>query len=289
MEKNEVFISLIVATLGRTREVDLLLSSLSGLEDEGFEVIVVDQNEHHELEAVMDRYRDRLALRYFRVSFRSVSRARNYGADHARGSWVGFPDDDCLYGGHSLPELRRTIAEGQWDIIAGGIVDFDNKLMSRTYRKSARVGWHNIVGRVSEPCFFMKKEVFSGLGGFDPSFGPGGCNFAGEGMELGLKAVVAGKKMFFNAALQIYHPSKDGDLSAIDFSTKYKYAYGNGASLVAHKPVLAYYQLSRFLLLLVPKMLWRPKWNKTRVLLYSLLGYYDAVILKKVRQEIISR
>ena len=67
---------MIVATIGRTKELRRLLESLTQQEFSDFEVIVVDQNDDNRLDEVMDEFDGRVPLmRIF--SAKGVSRARN--------------------------------------------------------------------------------------------------------------------------------------------------------------------------------------------------------------------
>src|SRR5215471_11995015 len=88
-------VSLIVATRGRVNELDRLLQSLDAQSYRGFEVILVDQNQDNRLDAVLQKHSDLLIQR--RACSVGASRARNEGLRVAKGTIIGFPDDDCWY------------------------------------------------------------------------------------------------------------------------------------------------------------------------------------------------
>ena len=89
-------ISLVVATVNRTRQLVRLLDSLLLQSCRDFEVIVVDQNPAGVLQPIVERYQGKLALTHVACDL-GVSRARNLGISLARGALICFPDDDCWY------------------------------------------------------------------------------------------------------------------------------------------------------------------------------------------------
>ena len=88
--------SLVMATLGRSVEIERLFNSLVNQTYKNFEVIVVDQNEDDRVVKLVEQFRDRLEFVYVH-SEKGLSRARNVGLKHIHGDLVAFPDDDCWY------------------------------------------------------------------------------------------------------------------------------------------------------------------------------------------------
>jgi glycosyltransferase involved in cell wall biosynthesis len=70
--------SLIIATLGRTKELETLFDSLASQAYPEFECIIVDQNPDRRVKDIVDRWRDVLPLRVV-DSAPGLSRARNVG------------------------------------------------------------------------------------------------------------------------------------------------------------------------------------------------------------------
>ena len=89
--------SLIVATLGRSREIGELLESLLAQGRDDLEVIIVDQNADDRVAPILAPYASRLRLTHLRSSIRNANHARNLGLRAAQGEIVTFPDDDCLW------------------------------------------------------------------------------------------------------------------------------------------------------------------------------------------------
>ena len=81
------FISVIIATYGREQ---ILIDSINDVLKQdypAFEVIVVDQTEHHEPDT--DRVLNQMAecgkIKYFKLDWASLPGARNYGVRRAKG------------------------------------------------------------------------------------------------------------------------------------------------------------------------------------------------------------
>src|SRR5271170_6306948 len=93
-----MMVSLILSTLGRSREIDVFLESLAIQEFKNFEVIVIDQNTDDRLVPVVDPARWPYPIKRIHTpDQRGVSRGRNAGLKHAKGDIILFPDDDCWY------------------------------------------------------------------------------------------------------------------------------------------------------------------------------------------------
>ena len=90
-------LSMVVATLGRSSELELLFASLAAFGRRDFEIILVDQNKDERLAPIVAAWGERLNIRHLRTDRPGVCRARNLGAAEARGTWLMFPDDDCWY------------------------------------------------------------------------------------------------------------------------------------------------------------------------------------------------
>src|SRR5208282_5801645 len=107
---------LIVATLGRTRELERLLASLARQRMRSFEVIIVDQNDDDRLRLLIGGFGAALRLVHLRNG-RGLSRSRNSGLARAQGSIIGFPDDDAAYDAGTLERVvaffeRHATADG---------------------------------------------------------------------------------------------------------------------------------------------------------------------------------
>ena len=100
--------SLVLATVGRTEELNRFFASLDYATHRNFEVILVDQNPDDRLNSVLDHYDGRFPALHLR-SERGLSRARNVGLRRVTGDVVAFPDDDCWYPPNLLNQVEILV------------------------------------------------------------------------------------------------------------------------------------------------------------------------------------
>ena len=198
--------SLVLATVGRTVELNRLFDSLLAQTFHDFEVIVVDQNRDERLQPVLHRARCLgLALRHLRHYPPNLALARNAGIAVASGSWLGFPDDDCWYEPHTLERVilrsrRRDQPQGvvvrwveQQDPSTPGLLSWTQSARFRDYP-------------VSSITLFMQRELVSRIGGFDGRLGVGQWFGAGEETDIVLRALRAGAVMAHEPTAGVHHP-----------------------------------------------------------------------------------
>src|SRR5882757_1707611 len=104
--------SLIVPTLGRTKEVDELFASL------------VDQNEDERIVPLVEALPAGISVRHLRLREKNPSAARNAGLAVSSGAIVAFPDDDCWYPPHLLDRVDAWFRENpEYSVLAVGALD----------------------------------------------------------------------------------------------------------------------------------------------------------------------
>ena len=91
--------SIIVPVFNRPDEVDELLESLCRQKVKDFEVLIVEDGSQRDCKAVVDKYADRLDVKYFMKPNSGPGQSRNYGAERANGEWLIVLDSDVV-----LPE-----------------------------------------------------------------------------------------------------------------------------------------------------------------------------------------
>ena len=82
--------SVIIPVYNRIDEVEDLLASLARQDALNFEVIIVEDGSTLPCEAAVNRYTDRLDIKYFFKENEGRSIARNYGMERATGSYFIF-------------------------------------------------------------------------------------------------------------------------------------------------------------------------------------------------------
>ena len=91
--------SVIIPVYNRPDEVDELLQSLTVQHFKGFEVVVVEDGSSIPCKGVVDRYADRLNIKYFSKPNSGPGQTRNYGAERSEGEYLIILDSDVI-----LPE-----------------------------------------------------------------------------------------------------------------------------------------------------------------------------------------
>lgn len=225
--------SLILATVGRVEETREFLASLgdAALVDE---VVVVDQNRDERLVPVLAAF-PYITFKRLRMEPGNSSAARNFGAAHASGEFVAFPDDDCTY----APDLLARVAARLATLPAPGLVAALVADVSGTPSTGGRapvaavpVSRDNVFVTAREPGMFLPRAVFGRAGGFDPRFGVGAPFASCESADLALRLLEAGIPTLFDPALVVRH--LDTRLSARGLARARGQAAGFGACLRRH-------------------------------------------------------
>jgi glycosyltransferase involved in cell wall biosynthesis len=232
-------VSLIVATRGRSAELATLFDSLLAQNVAPLEVIVVDQNADDRLAPVLERFRDRLALRHLRSPIANANNARNLGLRHATGGIVGFPDDDCWLPDGVLARVCAAFdADPRLQVLTGPAASPEGGLGSGRWRTDAGpITLGNVWTSVIEFNLFLRRETALALGGFDEALGPGTRFGSAEGNDLVARAIKAGRAARYDPALRIVHPDKR--LTPVAAARAGLYGAGLGVALARHAPGIA--------------------------------------------------
>jgi len=206
---NHPAVSLIVATVERTKELGPLFESFAAQTFKDFEVIVVDQNLDDRLEPYLQRARELgLALKHIRHRPANLSAARNVGIDAAVGEWVAFPDDDCWYEPDLLAQLRNRFA--CTDPLSGAAVQWVEEGLPSDM--APHLAWERSKRFRDIPVasfqLFFHRKLFDEIGNFDCDLGVGLWFGAGEETDFVLRALRAGALITYEPAAKVHHPIK---------------------------------------------------------------------------------
>lgn len=197
--------SLILATVGRTSELNRLFDSLVAQSYRNFDVLVVDQNRDDRLLPVLQRARSLgIILKHLRHWPPNLALARNAGIAAASGKWLGFPDDDCWYEPHLLE--RVMVRSRRSDRPRGVVVRWveqDRALPPGflSWQRSSR--FRDIP--VSSITLFFEHSVIAEIGGFDGRLGVGQWYGAAEETDIVLRALRAGALLAHEPAAHVHH------------------------------------------------------------------------------------
>lgn len=106
--------SVIVPVYNRIDEVDELLRSLSEQTMRDFEVIIVEDGSTEPCRETVEKYADRLPVKYYYKSNEGRSIARNYGIEHSSGKWLIFFDSDCLIPADYFATLDARLSSAEY-------------------------------------------------------------------------------------------------------------------------------------------------------------------------------
>lgn len=221
--------SLILATLGRDRELVDLFESLASQTYKDFELIIIDQNVDGKIDSIVEAFKDSMPLKHMKVNFNGNARARDYGIQFAVGDIIAFPDDDCVY---ETDVLEKVVGEfeqqQQLGILVAGSYDFSktNFSIGVNSHKPIYFSRFNMMG-VEFTHFFcltrMRRQEFY----LDHDFGINSKYCGAEGPELLYRLLRAKHKAFYTPDIKIYHANKDE--YTIGSERMLKYSNGNGA------------------------------------------------------------
>lgn len=177
------YFSIIIPVYNRPDEIDELLDSFTRQEDRNFEIIVVEDGSTIGCDHIVEKYKERLDIRYFFKPNSGPGTARNYGAQRSRGNYLIFLDSDCTVPDNYLKEVGMELYREDVDTFGGP--DRANDSFSTTqkaidYSMTSFLTTGGIRGRKRSIARFyprsfnmgIKRSVFERLGGFsDMRFG----------------------------------------------------------------------------------------------------------------------
>jgi glycosyltransferase involved in cell wall biosynthesis len=228
--------SLILATLGRSIELDRFLESLARQTFRDFELIVVDQNPDDRLVPLLSPYSARFAIRHLR-SKPGISFARNVALRGKLGDVVGFPDDDCWHEPDFLERVDLYLAENPSIAgLSGRITSAEGNERGRWAKHPGPVTMLGLFNRIASITFFLRRSVVERVGYFDETLGLGAkTSWQGaEDYDYILRALKAGFRIHYDPGLIVHHD----DLPAPDEAgvrRTYRMCMGTGRFLAKHR------------------------------------------------------
>lgn len=224
--------SLVMATVGRSGELQRLFDSLLAQTEPRFELIVVDQNADERVAALLPRLKQAgVAVQHLRTPERNASAARNLGLRAARGRWVAFPDDDCWYEPETLARAaQRLDARDAPDALVGCWVE-----LNLPAPQLALQAWRRFRG--GPACMiaqFMRTEAVRRWGGFDDCIAPGCWYGGGEETDLLLRALQAGGRWVHEPTVRVHHAYGPGQ-RPMAWREQLSRSRGTGALYAKHR------------------------------------------------------
>lgn len=225
-----MLVSLIMPTLNRYDDIYLLMNSLENQKYKNFELIVVDQNQNDKVKEIVDKYVDKIDIKYIKSNKIGLSYNRNIGIDMASGDVIGFPDDDCVYEEDTLEKVIKFFNENKdYKIYSCKTMD-SNKIdaFKKMYDGECDINSLNVLDTITSITFFIKFEN-KNYTKFDEKLGVGGTFGSGEEIDYILDLLHKGYKGRYFGDNIIYHPAKKHSKSKEKYSRDYNYGRGFGA------------------------------------------------------------
>lgn len=230
--------TLIVATYGRTDEIPRLLESLQSqtFNKDLFEIVFIDQNEHDELEAIFKPFTD-LNIVHIKSKIKGISVNRNIGIDIAKGKYLAFPDDDCIYYPDTLGTALFYLESLDSPMILGAIYDreIQKPIIKKWPRTRSRVSLWNLQRFSTSINIFCRNNKLR----FHEDLGVGTKHGSCEDLEFIYKYINIFGNAIYIPSIEVWHP--DPDISNIPLSKVEAYGRGFGKFCKiyrSHAPVL---------------------------------------------------
>jgi glycosyltransferase involved in cell wall biosynthesis len=202
-------VSVVIATYNRSQLLPRLFNALNHqtLPDDELEVVIVDDGSTDDTPRILAELArsSRVPVRVLRQSPNAgPAKARNRGANEAKGGIIAFTDDDCV---PTADWLRAGLElAGRGKIVVGRTVPLPNQIagpFSRTMQVRD--------ARFMPTCnVFYAREDFLASGGFDPRF----RRAAGEDTDLGLRLVEKGAQALFCRDACVHHEVRPSSFRA---------------------------------------------------------------------------
>ena len=233
----ELQISVIICTYNRAAILENAIISLINqtIANNLYEVIVVDNNSKDNTKELVEKLKvGHPNVNYIFEEKPGLSNARNAGYLHAKGSFVGYMDDDAKASSNYIEEILKIIEDVNPDIFGGPIFPYYEcekpdwfKDVYGTYSSYDKTGWVTTLEQyLSGSNITFRKSLLFECGGFDPRLGmKGNLRRYGEETQIVYWAHQQNKKIYYSTGLIVYHLVPVYKLNPLFFLTS---AYESG-------------------------------------------------------------
>lgn len=187
-------VSIIIPTYCEDENIARCLGSIreQKFERGGIETIIVDSDSPDDTRKIARRYTDKVA----NIKSRGVSKARNTGAQEARGGVLIFLDADTILHPDFVAEIYNGFSDPDIVCISGALVGLESLSVLDNLFKFFHYGLVNKIAALSARlgfplfptvCLACRRSVFHDIGGFDE------CLAIAEDLVFSLKMGRAGR------------------------------------------------------------------------------------------------
>ena len=236
-----LYLSLVLATYGRSDLIGRFIEYLSVQTCKNFELIVVDQNADDRVLPYIEQARCAgIAVSHYLMEKPNLSAARNLGIAHATGDVIAFPDDDCWYEPQVVDRVLTAFAANpNWQGVVADWVEVSKvrgKILSDSILCADK--WRRYRdGDASSITLFFRTDLLKRVGGFDNRLGIGQWFGAGEETDLILTTLATGALLVRRPDIRVHHkfePAASWPF-ALHWRSTLRRARGTGALYVKHR------------------------------------------------------
>lgn len=204
-----MFFSIIIPLYNRPQEIDELLATLCLQTYMQFEVIVIEDGSSLTAKEIVNRYADKLDIKYFFKSNEGQGFARNYGFERAKGDYFIIFDSDCLIPHDYLETVKDYLYDHHLDAYGGPDAAHDSFTpvqkaisygMTSVFTTGGIRGNKKHVGQFHPRSFNMgvSREVWEKVGGFK-------LTRLGEDIEYSIRIHQHGFKIGLIPGAKVFH------------------------------------------------------------------------------------
>jgi glycosyltransferase involved in cell wall biosynthesis len=207
-------ISVIVATRNRPQHIPQSVASILANTDVEFELLVVDQSDTNAGRDAVEKLEADSRLQWIETSTRGLSAARNIGVAMARAPIIAFTDDDCRVHPDWLKNiLTMFLDDPDLSLLFGAVVlrpeDRSQGFAAAFAPAEFRELQHKLPDMRSPwgigANMAIRRNAFDLIGTFDPLLGAGAVFFAGEEIDMIIRALAAGLKVVETPHFSVLH------------------------------------------------------------------------------------
>ena len=203
------FYSIIIPVYNRPDEIDELLKSLLSQSVKNFEVLVIEDGSDLKCETVVEKYQDKLNIKYYYKENSGQGFTRNYGFERANGDYFIIFDSDCLIPENYLHVVDDYIEKHKIDAFGGpdraaksftAVQKAINYSMTSPFTTGGIRGQKKHIGQFHPRSFNMglSRQIYEQLGGFR-------ITRMAEDLEYSIRIIRAGFKVMLVPDAYVYH------------------------------------------------------------------------------------
>lgn len=201
--------SVVIPVYNRPDEVDELLESLTRQSFTDFEVLIIEDGSENDCKKIVEKYKETLAIRYYKKENSGQGFSRNYGFERANGEYLVVFDSDCIVPDSYFASVEKFLESTPADCWGGPdrahssftvIQKAINYSMTSQFTTGGIRGNKQHLGTFHPRSFNMgiSREVFEKTGGYK-------LTRMGEDIEFSLRIIEHGFKSVLIEDAYVYH------------------------------------------------------------------------------------